>query len=384
MSCEITDQLKVDKATNVRLNSLDPKSECSKHPYFDIYLGEYQRAFDMGLTTTIYFFEAMAYHERAQHLQSRNLGIKGHDIGCSDDLQENVHIYDTVNRWYAGFSNAPQQMILGNKNPKIEFNRKHGLPIKGYKKKFSDDLWLYLLLIHRITGSGASFAKPGDKLPPHGWYNTPLPKLCAEAEPTYNGIKCMLSDWEGPMFTSVGNQIPPFNKPTLGHRLGGIEYLIEYAPQLAYGLFKWLNGVDNRKPGIQETVDKALEIQSRMGHKKFKFVITAWVMDIAEYFPKLVDPNSDCYHGKNAIEAIDLCFINTRFKKQEFYDKATRFFADSFGTRPMDVEDAAPGCDLIRWVENYIKDGTYPDVDRKKIFHKCYVKHEAGRQRWMK
>lgn len=378
----IKDQLKIDKETKVPLNSLSPQDACVQHPYYDLYRDQYMQAFDLGLTPTIYFFEAMAYHERAAHLQNRNLGIKGHEFSCGDDLQENIHIYDTVNRWYAGFSNVPQQMFLGKKNPKYEWNKKNGLPTEGYRKKFDDMTWMYLFLVHRITGSGASFAKVGDRLPPHGWYNTPVPFLCKNAK-SLSQMRIMLAEYDKPMFTSVGNQIPPFNKPNPPYTTGGREYLVDIAPKLVSRMYDWLT-VPGLKAPIQAAVDKSLEIQRDLGCKQFKFVLTAWVMDLAEYFPKLVDPNSNCYHGKNAIEAIELCFINTRFKKQEFYDKATRLFADVFGTRPMDVEDAAPGCDLIRWVENYIKDGTYPNVDRRKVFHKCYIRHPNGRQRWMK
>jgi hypothetical protein len=354
--------------------------EIDSHPYRQALNKEWEKCGDYNLEPSIYFLEAIAYHQRAKRLQDRNMGLLPVEIVSGCPLQDQVHIYDTVNRWAAGFSNVPQEMFLGSENPKHNWNIKHGYATSGYRDKFKNSDWFYIFLIHRICGSGASFAMIGDcKLPPHGWYNTPVPYLCENAD-SAQSIGRLIKDFNGPMFSSIGNQIPSFNKPTAPYTQGGREYLVEVAPKLSIDFFNWL--VDQPNPvGIQKAVDWCLDWQTQHGWRRFKFVLTAWVMDIAEYYPGLVDENSDCYHGINAIAALELVFKPTvRMNKQTFYDVGTRMFCDLFATRPMDVEDAAPGCDLIRYCEQYIQPKGYDKLDRSIIFNISHVKHATGRQ----
>lgn len=367
-----------------KLNSLDPKLPVWKHPYYpelENAIKEIQREF--LIYPTLYFPEAIKYHHRAAHLQHRNLGwyraVITPDSKCGDDLQDTIHIYDTIYRWSAGFSNVPQELMHQGKNPKHDWNKRHGLAFKA--SGFKDTTLMYLLLVHRVTGSGASFAKPGGKMAPHGWYNVIVPQLATQCD-AIGEMRTYIRNYTKPMFSSIGNQVPSFNKPSFLYDMGGREYLCEIAHKLAIHIHTWLLEA-MKPPSIQETVDEALRWQSSQGWRKFHFVLTAWAMDLAEYFPKLVNQHSDCYHGKNAQEALNLVFKPVvRMKRQDFFDRGTRAFANMFKTRPMDVEDAAPGCDLIRWLENYIRPGSYLDVNREKIFHKCYIKHPEGRQRW--
>lgn len=348
------------------------------HPYMERYAEDLERArVSYELTPTIYFFEAMDYQNKASRLQDMNLGIDRRAT-VHDDLMDQVHIYDTVNRRYAGFSNVLESLWYGPNAPKAKKNAEMGWNTVSYRDKFSRGAMAYLMLIHRITGSGASFDWD------HGWRNTIVPHLAENAD-SMTQISQLIELWDGAMFTSIGNQIPPFNKP---RRLtsGGREYLIDLAPELVIRTFHWLH--DQKAPaGIQETVDKVLDFQEELGCKCFKFVLTAWVMDLAEYFPNLVDASSDCYHGKNAVEAIELIFDSSKrpkgMNKQRFYDRATRFFADTFNSHPMDIEDSGCGCDFIRWVENYIQPRGYKHVDRQTVFNSSFIKHPHGRQPWM-
>jgi len=183
-----------------------------------------------------------------------------------------------------------------------------------------------------------------------------------------------LADFDGPIFTSIGNQIPPFPK------CGGREYLRTIAPKVVKETANMLHRLPFMKGiPIKTAVDNVLDIHKSLGCKQFKFVLTAWVMDMAEYLPKLEDPHSDCYHGKNAIEAIEICF-DVNMKKQDLYDTATRLFADISGTNPMDVEDASPGCDLVRWIENYVPKKGFEHVIEKGIFNGSSLTWPHGRQ----
>ncbi|CAB4143202.1 hypothetical protein UFOVP435_77 [uncultured Caudovirales phage] len=372
----------------MKLHSLphdDPKS-VKKHPYREKFYDAWRFAEGMGLNPTIYFLEALEYHTRAEKQQLANVkawkrGKIGASLEAGCPLQDNVRIYDTVYRWSAGFSNVSQELMLGVHNPKHAFNVEHDLAFQS--GGMPEEERAFLLLVHRICGSGASFATVGDpKLPIHGWYNTPVPWL-ADQHRSMTEMVGRLKTYSGPMFSSIGNQIPPFNKPTDGYTTGGRQYLCEIAPQLANHTMRYLQDRRSRI-GLQDLVVHLLDWHTDMGWRRFKFVMTAWAMDLAEYWPNLVDDQSDCFHGKNAMEAVNLCFDRAKSKPrgQSFYDVSTRFMADWCKTRPMDVEDAAPGCDLVRWLENYIQPKGYANVDRTKVFNHCYIKHPHGRQPW--
>lgn len=332
---------------------------------------------DFSLIPTPFFVEALSYWDRAKELQDVNLGLIPSVGTCGDELQDTIPIYDTVQRRYAGFSNALEQLRYGFDAPKFKRNRAHG---RDYPKfDGTDEEWAYLCLVHRVTGSGASFELD------HGWRNTILPWL--EAHMAVHGYKSAqeaILKFSETMFTSIGNQIPPFNKKTHPDaRLAGNEYLGLVAPKLVKKVLDFLNGrvaLSGRTAGIQMAVNVALEEQRKLGWKQFRFVLTAWVMDLAEYLPHLVDPRSDCYHGKNACEALELCFRpegGARMTKQQFYDHGTRLFADLTGTNPMDVEDAAPGCDLIRWLENYVPKG----YKGPPVRNSCCLDYRPGAER---
>lgn len=345
----------------------------------------YEHALSAGLSPTPYFFEAVDYARKAKKLQEFSLaGKKVPKIG--DPLMEHIPIYNTVQRRYAGFSNVIEQLWYGKSAPKFDANKQRGfynpkIPVWRRLSKTRPEEWLYLTLVHRITGSGASFEWD------HGWRNNIVSQLAHDQNIEVMADELHQIGKARAIFTSIGNQIPPFNKPTGDWKTGGLEYLVRHAPELSARVFTVLSEmarIHEQPLGIKPAVDTVLEIQSHMGHRKFKFVLTAWVMDIAEYMPHLVDPNSDCYHGKNAIEAIEICFDKATSLKpmgqQGFYDAATRIFAESTGTHPMDVEDAAPGCDFVRWIENYVPKRGFDHVHSGEIYNGSSLVWSNGRQ----
>lgn len=325
-----------------------------------------EMAYDAGLVLSPYFVELIAYWHRAKLLQSRNLGRLPGSVVSGDALQDSVPIYDTVNRRYAGFSNVLEQLYYGDDAPKIKKNRKAKRDYPNFRGSYCD--WAYLCLVHRLTGSGASFEQD------HGWRNTVVPWLASKPD------ALTLNDYVGPIFTSIGNQVPAFNKLKRPeeYRLAGIEYIMEVAPVLVKMTMDMLISATKfgaRPFGVTQTVDAVCAFQRKLGHKQFKFVFTAWVMDLAEYAPKLVDPSSDCYHGKNAIEAINLCFSSRVLRGQKLYHAATRFVANITDTNPMDVEDVF--CDFIRWVGNYVPKKGYEGLN---VFNSSSLTYSRGRQ----
>ena len=334
-----------------------------------------QRLDQYGLHPSAYFFEAMEYHRRAQILQDRQLGKIPETVTTGDDLMDTVPIYDTVQRRYAGFSNAIEYIWYGQDAPKAEKFVAKGIATPNVA--LTEKELLYLFFFHRLTGSGASFEQD------HGFRNSYVLQLARDMQDyglTEALVKFRVYATNNPVFTSIGNQIAQFPPAPLDWKQG-IYYLCSRAMPLVEELYQFLQS--QAKPiGIQPATEAFLKMQQAKGQVRFKFVSTAFVMDIAEYFPQYVDSKSDCFHGKNAIEALNLVFdrrIGKPRKDQAFYDVGTRFFADTFGTNPSDVEDASPGCDLVRWVEQYI-----PKVwrgDREATWNSSSLKHPAGRQK---
>jgi len=296
--------------------------------------------------TTRYFDDFLLYYKKAEILEKRNFSILPPDTKCDDPLMDHITIYDTIHRKYAGFSNMLQQVWYGSSNPKVhqrvpEFDE--------LKHKWDRTTWLYVFLVHRLTGSGASFQHD------HGFRNTILPTLARQC----SEIDCMtevIRKWSVPMYTSIGNQIPAFPKPKDGYANGGKYYLCELTPHMARDLMQWFDSNGGTK-GIREVVDWCLDWNTEHGCKRFKFVMTAFVMDIAEYMPDLVDPRSHANYGKNAMESLDLMYSPEAGESRNaaFYDKAMDHLCQTVGGMPYDVEDVL--CDSIRYWENYIPKG---------------------------
>lgn len=298
------------------------------------------------MQTTCYFDDFLLYYQKAKILEDRNFGSLPPDTKCDDPIMDNITIYDTIHRRFAGFSNQLQQLWYGSENPKIHHRVSQ---YDDLRYRWDRTTWLYVFLVHRLTGSGASFQHD------HGFRNTILPTFatkCADVDHMTEVIRM----WNVPMYTSIGNQIPAFPKPQDGYANGGKYYLCEFSPLMARDLMNWFSANGGNK-GIREVVDWCLDWNTEHGCKRFKFVLTAFVMDIAEYMPDLVDPRSHANYGKNALESLDLQFTPQIGKPRNdaFYDAAMDFLCESVNGMPYDVEDVL--CDSIRYWENYIPKG---------------------------
>jgi hypothetical protein len=293
------------------------------------------------LKITPYHVDFVRYYGLAKSLNERNIGKYPRSFKCGDQLMDVVTIYDTVWRRYAGFANMLEDLWYGKTKETCTTQQ-----VCPTRLDCSDVTWFYLFIVHRITGSGASFESD------HGYRNTIL-------KPIYNAGLCTIEQmvefikrYQAPFFTSIGNQIPPFNKPTGCYDKGGREFLCEHAPKLAQDLYNYLKS-NNRLHEQRTTVDWVLDWLTSHGFKRYKFVMTAMVMDIAEYFPSLVDRSSHCYYGKNCFEALDLMFVPGKGRRdKKFYDYCMVQLCQQLGNFPYNMEDVC--CDYIRYVENYI------------------------------
>jgi hypothetical protein len=278
-----------------------------------------------------------------------------------DTLMDSVHIYDNVLRKFAGFSKVLEDIT----------GRAPHRDINNYDLSFFD--FLYVSMVHRFTGSGASFESD------HGYRNSCVKKLlneCVGWEEYVEFFKCWDEQQPWPIFTSIGNQ-PPAMPKTDVYNKSSTNYFVNYLPAFVCEAEQVILQ-EGTEVGIRELTDWALAWNTKYGLKKFHFVYTAWAMDIAEYHPDKIHKNSQVYYGKNCIEALDLMYTG-----KGSYDERMEDICNHFGELPLDAEDRC--CDAIRYWENYIPKGkTYEDLDRQSVFNQSLIQnHPKGRQKWM-
>ena len=85
----------------------------------------------------------------------------------NDPLMQKIDIYDCKTRNAAGFSNVLQDLRFGSKTPKWRWQKEDRRKISASNDEISWPIvtWLYVMMCHRITGSGASFEND------HGYRN---------------------------------------------------------------------------------------------------------------------------------------------------------------------------------------------------------------------
>jgi len=340
---------------------------------------------------TQYYDEYLRYFELAKDQQAKcNLGTVPYlESNMNDDLLENVELYDVVERKFAGFSQIINDVFYGwtDKHPyfhKMEqgfHTRERGYIARDWTGKHSDfglPEWLYIFILHRVTGSGINYSKK-----PSGYHNTILPHLYE-----CNSIKDMvrrLNHYPYPFYTSVGYQFPAFPKVPAGlnYKKGGDYYLSEFAPHLACDLAEWLEQ-SNAKRDLREIGDWMLAWNVANGLRQYKFQYAAVVADIADWYPEYCNLESPFYYGTNAVECISYLANNTgKLKQEQFLDKVMeKIYADT-GAYPYNAEDVC--CDFIRWVENYVKPGAdYDHLCFDSVWSSCRIKdHPFGRQKAM-
>lgn len=314
---------------------------------------------------TRYWEDFKQYYDWAVQLQHINISSEtgrdtSEDLHVPDPLMHYITIYDVVERKYAGFSNAIQQIWCGSENPKKwQIDRK----FDGIHEVYSEEDWLWLFLIHRVTGSGASFSWD------HGFRNSILADMALNANDHEDMRKFVLDEMNlgRPIFTSIGNQIPPFPKPEGDYKRGSELYIGEFMTDLVVDTLRYLQQSGGGL-SVAKTVDWVNEWHKARGLKQFHFVMTAWVMDIAEYMPHYIDRYSRVNYGRNAVEALELLFDGEGFKnKRAFLDGAMDYVVSHLNS-PYAEDDQERGlgkaysledvcCDYVRYVGCYVPKG---------------------------
>jgi hypothetical protein len=357
------------------------------------------------IKTNKYYEDFLVYYKKAKEQQEKsNLGQIAHTkSNMGDDLMEHVELYDVVQRKFAGFSQIKNDIFYG-------WSKEHPYYIKmqsgniskerkeiatkwdGKQDKLGMAEWLYLFLLHAVTGSGINYAKK-----PSGYHNSLLFYLheCDTIEEMCELVKTHPK----PFYTSIGYQFPKFPKPPKAkpsgfvgtsdykpgfeYKRGGDYYLCEFAPRLVREMTDMIQK-ENRKFQIRELGEWMFKWNEQNGLNAYRFQYAAFLADIADFYPEYIELESLFYYGTNAVECISyLAEPATKMKKIDFLDEVMLQINRDTGGRPYDAEDVA--CDYIRWVENYIRPGNdYDHLDFDSIWNSSNIEdHPYGRQKAM-
>ena len=342
----------------------------------------------MSIELTQYYDEYLRYFELAKRQQDLcNLGNTPYSqSGVNDSLMENVELYDVVERKYAGFSQIINDCFYGwtdahpywNKmrdDDGVSFQRKIvARDWDGKHAQFKLPEWIYLFILHRVTGSGINYS-----VKPSGYHNTIIFQL-HECDTIEDMVK-MVNGFRRPFYTSVGYQFPSFPKPPENsqYKRGGDYYLTEYAPRLARDMAEWLERGPARD--FRELGGFMLDWNLKNGLRRYFFHYAAVIADIADWYPEYVNRDSMFYYGSNARECISyLAKPTSKMNQDDFLDRVMAKIFEDTGSFPYNAEDVC--CDYIRWVENYIKPGRdYGHLDFDSVWSSCKIKdHPFGRQ----
>jgi hypothetical protein len=340
------------------------------------------------IKTTKYYDEFIRYYQMAKTQQEEcNLGIIAHEnSSVPDDLMKHVHLYDVVERKYAGFSQIVNDVFYGwSEDHPYWHKMEQGLMTKqrdvishnwtGKRSKFNLSDWLYLFLFHRLTGSGINYS-----MKPSGYHNTLLPDMhVADNVPQLIEV---IKSAKRPFYTSVGYQFPSFPKPVGNYKRGGDYFLCEFAPQLAKDVARFLE--NGEKKNLREIGDFMFKWNADRGLRAYRFQYAAFIADVADWFPEFVNKESPFYYGKNAKECISyLATKSNRMDEITFLDSVMMKIYEDTGSYPYNAEDVA--CDAIRWIENYCKVGSdYDHLDLDHVWNSSNIKdHPYGRQKAM-
>lgn len=333
----------------------------------------------MKIEPTKYFDEFLRYYQMAKTQQEEcNLGIVPHQqSSVDDDLMKHIHLYDVVERKYAGFGQILWDLRCGYDLDHPYFKKLHEVRLPICKNFGTQDWhleeWLYVFMVHRVTGSGINYAKN-----PSGYHNTILPEFfdCKNIADMVKKIK----SYSGKMYTSIGYQFPAFPKPVAGYSKGGDYFLCEYAPRLVTEFAKYLS----QKRYFRQSMDWLVEWNRSNNLRAYRFQYAAFLADIADFYPELIDPTGLFFYGTNARECIKwIAKPVSKMKEDELLDEITIMTCEKVNGLPYDVEDSM--CDFIRWIENYVRPGAdYSHVCRDTVWNSSTITdHPFGRQKWM-
>ena len=363
----------------------------------------------MQIKTTQYYEEFLRYFDLAQKQQDlSNLGMIPHEeSGMNDDLMEHIHLYDVVERKFAGFSQIVNDIYYGWSEDHPYWKHMQAGKVHDKRKEIATNWtgkrqvlglpeWLYLFILHRVCGSAINYATK-----PSGYHNTILPHLYGAN--TIEEMCEIIKGYDKSFYTSVGYQFPAFpkppqpkqdedvfvgmtgfTKPEFTYKRGGDYYLCEYAPRLAREMALFLE--EGGKKTLRELGEWMFKWNQDNGLRVYRFQYAAVIADVADWFPEFIERESMFYYGTNAVECIGYLAdpVNGGGKKsEEFLDAVMTKIYEDTGSLPYNAEDVA--CDFIRWIENYLRPGAdYSHINMDTLWNSSVIKdHPYGRQKAM-
>lgn len=276
------------------------------------------------------------YYEKAKKVQEvKYQGIDWKESDVNDDLVWNVPIYDIINRRYAAFSSLLEALKQGYNDPKG--NGKYFVE-QGTIERLSDNNFIKLCYLFRLCGSGINYKPKTDDEPwgTHGFGNFWVVKELRKGSTKFDDWLLSLPEDK---FCDVKGYLLPMIK-------GGLRnFILKESEDLVKHIMEFI--ILKGKVGIKDVVDIGNEYLLNIGAKRQNFVLTAFAMDLAEYFPHRVDRDSATYVGSNARKCLKKILPGVKT------DEALQFLCDETGnhSKPYDMEDVA--CDYIRYCENF-------------------------------
>lgn len=276
------------------------------------------------------------YYEKVKKLQEYKYeGVKWTELDINDDLIWNVPIYDIVNRRYAAFSSLLEALKRGENDPKG--NGKYFVKTIT-NKRLTDTNFIKLCYLFRLCGSGINY-KPKTSDEPWGTHGFGNFWVVDELRKGLTNFDDWMLTLPEDKFCDVKGYLLPMIK-------GGLRnFIVKESEALVKHVMEFI--VSKQKVGIKDIVDVGNEYLLKLGVKRQNFVLTAFAMDLAEYFPHRVDRNSTTYVGSNAKKCLKKILPGVKT------DEALQFLCDKTGnhSKPYDMEDVA--CDYVRYCENF-------------------------------
>lgn len=275
------------------------------------------------------------YYSKAKMMQELKYeGFNWTKEDVNDDLIWNIPIYDVVNRRYAAFSSLLEAIKLKENDPKG-----NGIYFNILENRMTDKNFIKLSYLFRLCGSGINYKPKNENEYPFGTHGFGNFWIVEELRKGFSWNE----DWINVIPENKFCDVKGYLLPMIS---GGLrKFIINESTNLTNYLIEFL--YNNKDLGIKNVVDEGNKWLMSKGYKRQNFVLTAFAMDMAEYYPNLVSRDSNTYVGSNAKKCLKLILPNMKT------DDALIYLCKITGghSKPYDMEDVA--CDFIRYINNF-------------------------------
>jgi len=280
----------------------------------------------------------------------KNISLDELKLKVNDDLAFYVPIYDVTHRRYAAFSSLLEALWHGDKD--VKGNGKFFTNFKRFNLGQLE--WVYLFYAFRLCGSGINYKpKSGMFQEPwgtHGFGNFWIIDQIRQGVFNIEDWLKALEDRDIPFTNNKGYLLPQFTFE--GMNKGHLKnFILRYSFNFVNQLLMYIT----RNPGlsIYEITDYGNDWLMERGFKRQNFILTAFAMDLAEYYPNLINRKSKVYAGTNATKCIKQLFKkDKKMSEFDFINEALGFLANRYGAERYDVEDSR-ACDPVRYFQEY-------------------------------